>query len=462
MLLETLRILSQVIKTKWTLALDEHGELCSLEDNFITIEDGRIKDVSPVPQSDISAFIDYGESIAMPGLINLHCHLDYSNLSHTQMPAKKETGSGSILFSWIPELIAKTSSWKQDDYFASAKRGAELAALSGTSFIVDNSFQAVTGLAALERLGLKGLVGLELFGIDPTQSEAQFAIWKERFEKARQFVPNKNSNLLLTVSPHAPYTVSPQLWRLAADFALSQNTKVLAHVSESQVEFDWFNNANPGQNGQIDRFLFEAFTRFRNQDGLAEQVSKMIEGLTWRASGKTPIEHLNQHGLLDDNLLAAHCVVATDQDLESMRLNSTSLALCPISNFLLANGNAPVEKYVANKMKLGLGTDSLASNFSLDLRETARYVREYTSLSSKQIVSLLTYDAARALNKENEIGSIGKGKSADILILNLSQKNSSPDTVFDLALSSKTQVEDLFVSGSKVVSKGILVQPSVV
>lgn len=456
-----MRILSQVIKTKWTLALDEHGELCPLEDNFITIEDGRIKDISPVLRSDTSAFTDYGDSIAMPGLINLHCHLDYSNLSHTQMPAKKDADSGSILFSWIPDLIAKTSSWSQDDYFASALLGAKLAALSGTSFVVDNSFQAVTGLAALECLGLKGLVGLELFGIDPAQSATQFAMWKERFEKARQFISNKNSNLLLTVSPHAPYTVSPQLWRLAADFASSQNTKVLAHVSESQVEFDWFNNTNPDKNRQIDRFLLEAFTRFRNQDGLMEQVSKMIEGLSWRASGKTPIEHLNQYGLLDANLLATHCVVATDQDLESMRLNSTSLALCPISNFLLANGNAPIEKYVANKMKVGLATDSLASNYSLDLRETARFVRENASLSSKQIVSLLTYDAARALDKEKEIGSIEKGKSADILILSLAQKNSSPDTVFDLALSSKTQVEDLFVSGSKVVSKGVLVQSSV-
>ncbi|MCW5823982.1 MAG: amidohydrolase family protein [Cyanobacteria bacterium TGS_CYA1] len=434
--------------------------MCALEDQFIKIEEGLIKHISPELPSNVSAgeICDYGESIAMPGLINLHCHLDYSKLSHTDLPQKTAKDSGSILFSWIPQLIAKTASWSQDEYMDSALQGAKLAALSGTSFLVDNSFQAVTGLNALASLGLKGILGLELFGVDPIQAESQFGMWKDRFEKVRLSVPDKNKNIELTVSPHAPYTVSPQLWRLAADFASRQNTKVLAHICESQLEFDWFNNTKPDPDKRIDRFLLDAFTRFRKQAGLEEQVAKMIEGLSWRGCGHSPLEHLKRNGLLDANLLATHCVTVNDQDIESMRLASTSVAVCPISNFLLANGTAPIEKFVSSKLKLGLGTDSLASSYSLDLRETARFVIENSKLDSKKVLLLLTFEAAKALSKEKEIGSIEKDKRADILILKLSSRNDTNKNVFDLALMPETLVEDLFVDGRKVVSKGNLVQ----
>lgn len=437
--------------------------MCALQDQFVTIEDGLIKQVSSNAPSGDKNICDYGNSICMPGLINLHCHLDYSNLSHKDLPQRNDNRD-SILFSWIPDLIAKTSTWSESDYFASALRGAKLAALSGTSFVVDNSFQALPGLSALARLNLKGIVGLELFGIDPQQANAQFKMWHERFEKAEQALLNDNSNLELTVSPHAPYTVSPQLWSLARDFALKQNRKVLAHVAESKIEFDWFNNQNAHEDlgfGQIDRFLLQAFTRFRKQEGVVEQVTSMIESLAWRFCGHSPVEHLRRHQLLDSNLLATHLVMAQDQDIDSMRQNATSVALCPVSNYLLANGSAPIEKFVSKNLKMGLGTDSLASSYSLDMRATARFALANSSLDSKKLLSLLTIDAAKALGKENQIGSIQVGKSADILILTLpfnSRLDALDANIFDLALYPDAVVEDLFVSGKKVVSNRNLVQ----
>lgn len=457
-----------MIKTKWTLACDEQGELCALEDQFITIEDGLIKQVSEKAPLEGSKLVDYGFAIAMPGLINLHCHLDYSRLSVKDLPDRSKSvgiDSKSILFSWIPSLIAKTSSWSENDYFDSALLGASLAAKAGTSFVVDNSFQAITGLSALARLKLKGLVGLELFGVDPEQANNQFAMWQERFEKACSGVSKCQGSVELTVSPHAPYTVSPQLWRLAADFALERNTKVLAHVAESNIEHHWFVNENLDEDQEIDRFLTQAFTRFRNQAGIVEQVTKMVRSLEWRGGGHSPIDHLKRHSLLDSNLLATHCVMANDEDIESMRLNSASIALCPVSNFLLENGRAPIEKFISSNLKMGLGTDSLASSYSLDLREQARFVLENQNethkdnrLTSKQLLSLLTIKAACALGKNKYLGSIETGKSADILILKLPKDLSAYTNVFDMALSCDALVEDLFVDGNKVVSKGDLVQ----
>ncbi len=436
--------------------------MCALEDQFITIEDGLIKQVSSKAPQGKSNLVDYGAAIAMPGLINLHCHLDYSKLSVNDLPTRpslKDSDSKSILFAWIPELIAKTSSFSQDDYFASALHGASLAALAGTSFVVDNSFQAITGLSALARLKLKGLVGLELFGVDSEQAKNQFAMWQERFEKVRLSVSNLTSSIDLTVSPHAPYTVSPQLWRLAADFASANNTKVLAHVAESKIEHDWFADRNLDDDNEIDRFLIQAFTRFRNQDGFVEQVTKMVKSLQWRACGHSPIEHLKRHHLLDSNLLATHCVMANDQDIDSMRVNSTSVVLCPVSNFLLANGRAPIEKFLSSSLKMGLGTDSLASSYSLDLRQQARFILENNQLiDSKQLLSLLTIKAAQALGKEKNLGSIETGKSADILILKMPPDLGAYTNVFDMALSCDALVEDLFVDGNKVVSKGNVVQ----
>ncbi len=449
------------LKTRWILALDEQSKLCALENKFLVIEDGYIKSISD--GSDLSKntkIIDYGFSLAMPGLVNLHCHLDYSRISYTDFEFDFALNN-SDLFKWIPVLIAKTSKWSQSDYFDSALYGASQALLSGTTFIVDNSYLAQTGVQALSSFGLKGVVGLELFGIDETQAESQFASWLERFHKIKC-----NDKIELTASPHAPYTVSPALWKRARQFARSRNTRLLAHIAESKTEFDWFKNTNGQEKSDLDQFLLSAFSSFRNQDGELEQVKNLIQNLPHRGCGLSPLEHLNKHGLLDENLLAAHCVWLEDKDIDMLKQNSSALALCPLSNSLLSNGRAPLEKFLAKNIKLGFGTDSLASSYSLDLRQTARFAIQSLrqeapefEIDKAKIVSLLTFDAAKTLGKEDKIGSLAPGKCADILILKLpSDWNKVTGTgifsPFDMALSAQACVEDVFVDGKMVVSKG--------
>lgn len=448
------------IRTRWTIVCDEQNELCALENQYILIEDGQIKRVSAEIPSG-ARVIDYGFSIALPGLINLHCHLDYSRL--TCLDLFEKVGGKVNLFRWIPVLIEATSDWSEKDYFASACQGAELAALCGTAFLVDNSFSAQASMQALSDVGLKGLVGLELFGIDESQAQSQFASWQERFCKLQT-----KEGIQAAVSPHAPYTVSPKLWKMAQDFARIRNTRVLAHVSESQIEYDWFKKKENNFDFALDRFLLQAFSRFRKQDAEVEQLKKLIESLPYRHSGLSPVEHLQSKGLLDERLLAAHCVWVDDNDIDLLKSHSISIALCPVSNDLLKNGEPQVEKFIASGLKLGLGTDSLASAHSLDLRQVARFTLQNLrqrdiKADSRLMLSLLTVKAASALGQEKQIGSLAGGKSADILVLKLplhwnkvsELKRLSP---FDMALSAQAKVEDLFVNGKKVVSNGKLAE----
>lgn len=446
------------IRTRWTLVCDEQNELCALENQYILIQDGQIKGVSSdVPRA--AKVIDYGFSIALPGLINVHCHLDYSSLSCLDLFAK--TSEKVDLFRWIPVMIEATAHWSEKDYFASACQGAEMAAICGTSFLVDNSFSAHASLQALSDVGLKGLVGLELFGIDESQAQSQFASWQERFCKLQT-----KEGIQSAVSPHAPYTVSPKLWKMAQDFARTRNTRVLAHLSESQIEYDWFKKKENNFDSALDRFLLQAFSRFRKQDAEVEQLKKLIGSLPYRHSGLSPVEHLQSKGLLDERLLAAHCVWIDDNDIDLLKSHSSSIALCPVSNDLLKNGEPQVEKFIASGLKLGLGTDSLASAHSLDLRQVARFTlqnlrKRGINADSRSMLSLLTVKAASALGQEKQIGSLAGGKSADILVLKLplhwnkvsELKRLSP---FDMALSAQAKVEDLFVNGKKVVSNGKL------
>lgn len=449
------------IKTRWTLACDEQGELCALENNYLGIEDGQIKSVSAdAPRA--AKQIDYGFSIALPGLINLHCHLDYSRLSCPDL--LKDVPGEVNLLKWIPVLIQKTSTWSEKDYFESAHHGAGLSALSGTTYLVDNSFSAQTAANALSSIGLKGTVGLEIFGIDESQAESQFASWLERFNKIE--VKDKIEK---TVSPHTPYTVSPVLWKMAQKFAESRNTRVLAHLAESQAEYDWFKikKEEAGFSGAMDEFLLKAFSRFRRQDAELEQLKKLIVSLPYRHSGCSPVEHLHKNNLLDERLLAAHCVKVDEKDIDLLKISSSSIAMCPVSNNLLQNGGPALEKFLAADLKIGLGTDSLASAYSLDLRQVARFLlqnlkRRGIQADSRLMLSLLTSKAAQALGND-EIGSIQPGKSADILILKLSpdwNKVSKNQDVspFDMALSARSSVHDLFVDGKKVVSNGKLAQ----
>ncbi len=430
------------LAARWVLPIGQPAA----RDAAVVLDGERISAV--VSQGELgrdftnTPLIDYGEAVIVPGLINLHTHLDYSAL--------RLFDTDSPLIQWIQGLVGRAFKWSEGEWQASARLGARQVALSGTSCIADASYSGAAATAAAE-VGLRAVVGLELFGVNSDEAEAAWQCWTDRaadFEKrAGRCLKNAiNLGLVrLTVAPHAPYSVCPTLWRRASRWAESRHLPVLVHLAESMQECEWIAGSEP----EMDKFL-TAITPGE------------IRPLEWKGHGLSPTRHLDRHDLLTPATLAAHCVQLDDDDIGLLKAHSVKVAHCPRSNARLRNGIAPLSKLRRAGIDLGFGTDSAASNDNLDLMAEARFALNLhraaepaCSMTAGDALYLLTLGAARALGLDDQIGSLESGKKADIAVFSLTDwAGANADRPHELLVYGACPLIDLIVDGNHVVRAG--------
>lgn len=398
------------------------------------------------------AVVDLGEAVVTPGLFNLHTHLDY-----TEAPA---IAPGLPIFDWMAALVASTRSWSPDDFRRSALTGADLAAKSGTTFVVDSSYSGMAA-EALASTGLKGIVGLELFGLDEERSELIFSFWQKRYEQwhdtASSALKNaiENKRIVTTIAPHAAYTVSPKLWQMASRWAAERGVMLTAHLAESQEEVDWL-----GQSSQT----IDAYLRQVMPPNPAKTLDQLFTELTWKGQNLSPCAHLDKYGLLDSNLIAAHSIYISDDDIQLLKNSKARLALCRRSNARLLLHEPRVRALRDAGVDFGLGTDSLASNCDLSpLKEAANWYErgqnhdgsngcithpaEQNSFSADECLRLITANAAIAANMPR-CGTLAPGQSADLASFLLSgNKELSAANLAECLLAETPDARSLMVDG---------------
>jgi 5-methylthioadenosine/S-adenosylhomocysteine deaminase len=338
-------------------------------------------------------------SLIVPGLFNLHCHLDYTNLSNIddELP----------LFDWLEILVKRSRLLTSEDLLNSALQGAQEAALYGTSFLVDSTFSGMAALA-LAQTGLRGLVGLELFGLDHEKAQQNFDYWLQRYQDLAKKTELQEAlakkRLELTVAPHAPYTVCPALWQLALTWAKTHNKVLTAHLAESKAEIDWLCSKSLRLSDYLEKML------------PPHSRSNLLKNLDWQGQGRGAIQHLAHHNLLDSSLLAAHLVHLQDAEFALLSQHSVKAAICARSNERLLNGQPQISKFKKAKLIFGLGSDSKASSPNLSMLDEAHFYAFRHKESLYETLQHLTLRSAQALGKEQKLGSLCPGKDADLAV----------------------------------------------
>ncbi len=393
---------------------------------------------------DSQNLVDFGNAIIVPGFINAHTHLEYSALQGLEMKAS--------LFEWIPQLMACCKSWSPAQFRDSALLGANAVLRSGTTCVVDSAYSGQAA-AAVARSGLRGIVGLELFGLLENQFEKNWNNWRQKFadlcdgesDDSQAIAGARASGRLkMTIAPHAPYTVAPTLLQKALAWADEQGMPVLTHLSESQQECNWLADGDQA----IDSFL----TRIHgNPEALAETRQ-------WRGKGRTPVQHFEHFGILKDRLIAAHAAHLTDDDIQLLARRAVKVVHCPRSNSLLGNGRAALPEMLRGGVHVCFGTDSAASNFDLDILAEVRAAwllhrsqdPEFMP-TAEDAIRKLTIEAAIALGWQDEIGSLERGKAADVAIFDVtSQSPTWQNKPYELLLHGGTTLRELYVDGKKL------------
>ncbi|GFP21995.1 5-methylthioadenosine/S-adenosylhomocysteine deaminase [Candidatus Hakubella thermalkaliphila] len=187
--------------------------------------------------------------------------------------------------------------------------------------------------------------------------------------------------------------------------------------------------------------------------------------LSWQPPGVSPVKYLEQWGILGKRVLAAHCVYVDDSDLEILHKYDVAIAHCPRSNAQLGNGIAPLTAFHQRGLRVGLGTDSLASNYSLDMFDEMRaglwlqrgMTRQVEGLSAETFLRMATIEGARAISMEDKIGSIARGKRADLIGVDLSQVGSFSNLYAALIFNTNPgNVVFSMINGQIVMEKGQL------
>lgn len=381
---------------------------------------------------------DFGEAAILPGFINTHSHLEL-----TAMRGYLEREEGDF-FAWLRKLtVARLERMTPDDLYVSAAWGAVEAARSGVTCVGDASDAASSSMEALHDVGLRGTVYQESFGPNPNDARANFEKLREQVARLREY---ETELVRLGVSPHAPYTVSAPQLELIAALAIAEKLPLMMHAAESEAEA---------------LFMLEGRGPFA--EGLARRA------IEWHAPGISTIQYLARHGILSTpETLLAHCIRVDDADIETIKRAGASIAHCPKSNAKLGHGRAPFAAFVEQGIKIGFGSDSVASNNTCDMLEEARFAiltaratvgigSTGQKLNAETALATLTHGGARALGLETLTGALVEGAQADITIIALGGAHQTPlhDPLAALIFSSSGRdVLMTMVAGNVVFGDG--------
>ncbi|HEX5887903.1 MAG TPA: amidohydrolase family protein [Pyrinomonadaceae bacterium] len=335
---------------------------------------------------------DFGQSVILPGLVNTHTHLELTALRGYL------ENEESNFYAWLRKLtLARLERMTPDDIRVSATWGACEAARAGITCVGDASDSAMMSMLALRDVGFRGVVFQESFGPDPRLVDENFAKLKGKVEQLREV---ETDLVRVGVSPHAPYTVCRPQLELIADFAISERLPLMMHAAESAAE---------------ESFLRDGTGLFA--EGLANR------GIEWTPPGISTIQYLKRAGILETQPLLAHCIRVDDDDIETLKQTGSKVAHCPKSNAKLGHGRAPLAKFLAAGVTVGLGSDSVASNNTCDLLEEARFAllsAQNPSLKASQILAAAIQD-----------GILREGAQADLIVVGLDGAHQLP--VYDPA-----------------------------
>ncbi len=392
-----------------------------IEKGYILVEGNEITDVDRMARfknpGSVDSVIEGKGKLAIPGLIDSHTHIamcflrgitsDLSNvLYNVYWPIEK---------AWTPEGI-----------HAAALLGGSEALKFGVTTVVDHYFFMEKIAEALTKIGLRGVLGHTIMSVDgPWIGEKEFRRGVSFVEKWK----GKSNLVIPCFAPHAPDTVYPEWLREIRDLAEEKDTLIHMHVHQTKREED------------------------------------KVKG-PWGGGARSPIDLLNKLGVLNSRLLAVHCTFIDKEDIELLVKGNATVVHCP-STYALNGLKYNSSELVRRGVPVIIGTDAPCTNDNIDLIEELRtlIMTQRTIYSSEtvfpasQALEMVTSLAAERLGLSNSIGSIEKGKKADITIIDIKKSHLTPHFNEEASIvysANGNDVDTVFVDGEIVVEEGKL------
>jgi len=351
----------------------------------IAIENDRIVHVGEkgsTPENFVpDQVLDLPDDVVMPGLINTH--------THAAMTMLRSYADDLPLMPWLSTKIwpFEDKMTAEDIYWGTLLAFGEMLK-SGTTTMLDMYYFMEQVAQAVAETGIRGVLSRGLVGNGPNGEKAL----AEAIELVHKYNGAENGRLKVMLGPHAPYTCSGEYLRRVKKEAERLNVGLHIHVAETLDEIKT----------------------------IQEQY------------GKTPVKWLDELGLLEGHVVAAHCVHLTQEDQEILAQRNIYVAHNPESNMKLNSGTAPVPELRAKGVVVGLGTDGASSNNNLDMFEEMRsaafqqkLIKGVTVLPAYEVLQMATVDGAKVLGYD-DLGMLAPGYKADLISVDFSHPRFYP------------------------------------
>ncbi len=375
---------------------------------------GALTYVGPVREGVRGEVILAGGKVAMPGLVNAH--------THAAMTIVRGYADDLNLQDWLTQVWAVEARMSPEDIYWGTQLALAEMIRGGTIAFADMYFHMEHVARAVADAGMRVALSPGLLGILPGADR----VLAEAEALAREWHGAEGGRIRVILGPHAPYTCPPEYLRKVTDSAARLGLGVHIHLSETRREV---------------------------QDSL-------------RQYGKAPIELAHSNGLFEVPVLAAHCVHATEREIDILAETGAWVAHNMGSNLKLGSGIAPIPRMLSRGVRVALGTDGAGSNNNLDMFEEIYLAatvhkglhEDPTLMPAQQVLSLATRAGALALGFE-DVGILKPGYQADFLLVSLRKPHLVPahSVISNLVYSARSaDVEGVFVAGRPLMLNGQL------
>ena len=354
-----------------------------IENGAVAIQGSKIVDIGLYPtvrSSSTPPIHDLGEAVLTPGLVNAHTHLDLTNSADSIQRVPKFTD-------WIFQIIGKRT---PSTVGPSVREGVQQSLAGGVTTVGDIDGTGGS-IQILRDTPIRKVVFFEVLGF----SGEHAAMGLTRLATYLDSLPISDSLLMPALSPHAPYSTSADIYRQCVASGLS----VCTHIAETKEELEFLSS---GTGAFLD--YLEAFG---------------ISTAEWVPLQLTPMEYMATLGILRESSLLAHCNYLIDADVTTLAESGASVVFCPRSHHYFYHTEHPILQLIESGINVAIGTDSLASNWSLSLLDELKFLaRTQPRIRPETLFDMVTCNGADALGLA-QVGRLEKDWQADIIAVRI-------------------------------------------
>ena len=354
-----------------------------IENGAVAVQGSKIVDIGRYPTvqgSGPSSTHDLGEAVLTPGLVNAHTHLDLTSSADSVQRTPKFTD-------WVFQIVGQRSS---SAIGPSIRQGVQQSLAGGVTTVGD--IDGTGGSAPILRdTPIRKVVFFEVLGFSGDSNATGLA----RLATYLGAPSASDSLLTAALSPHAPYSTSAEIYRQCVVSGLS----ICTHIAETKEELEFLSSGTGAFVGYLEAFG--------------------ISTAGWSPPQVTPMQYMKTLGVLHKNSLLAHCNYLTDADITLIVESGASVVFCPRSHHYFYHTDHPVVQLIQRGINVAIGTDSLASNWSLSLLDELKFLAHIQPcIRPETLFDMVTYNGAKALGLE-QIGRLEKGWQADIIAIQI-------------------------------------------